>query len=327
MKTKLVFILLILLGFVSLFVGTNELSFTHFIKFLFYQIEFTNEQIYILQNLRLPRTMVAISVGASLALAGQLLQTSLENPLAEPYTLGLSGGATLGALTALLIGIDPLGITLAIGGILGCFLVMVLLLSFAKTVVFQSRSVILFGLMISLFCGSFVVLILSLFDPNKLHTAMHWMMGQCGTDRDIWWPYSFLVLIATYCWVLLRSRGLDSMLLGENLAINTGQSTHVTRREIIVAVSLLTAFSVALMGLIGFVGLLAPHISEKIHNSRRIKKTLFSTCASGALLILSGDILGRLLGGDQEIPAGSLVALLGAPCLIYLLLQERQVNK
>ncbi len=316
-------LMLIALFCLSMSVGTSSIDFSIFLKYLFQKVPLDNSQIYILESLRFPRTMTALSVGASLGLAGLLLQMLLDNPLAEPYTLGLSGGATLGALISLIIPLLPLSLWLPLGALIGCALVTAIILLLLKnSSAFRARALILFGIMISLFCGSLVTLLLSLFDPTKLHTAIHWMMGHCGTSRDLWWPLVASTCALSTIWVYHRNSSLDSLLLGEDLALSIGTKLSRIRRETVIIVAFLTATSVALMGLVGFVGLLAPHFSHLLTKSRRTKPSLFLTLITGAILLLGADIIGRILGGETEIPAGSLVALIGAPFLMILLFKR-----
>lgn len=322
MKTALLFIVLIFAILLSLSVGSSDISFNQVLSWIFGQ-SLDSSDAYILTELRLPRTLTCIAVGGGLALAGFLLQLLLDNPLAEPYTLGLSGGASLGALSALLLGLSPQFIAFPSGGFVGCLLVgLVVLAVILRTRNFQSRLLVLFGIMISLFCGAIIVVMVSLLEPQQMTTAMQWMMGHSGTARDLWWPMTASVLTISVLWSWLRARPLDSLLLGENLAQTSGTHLKKIRIEIVLAVSFLTATSVALMGLVGFVGLIAPHASYFLIKSRRVRASLVSTVILGALTLLSADIVGRLIGGDREIPAGSLVALVGAPFLAWLIIRR-----
>ena len=281
-------------------------------------------QSQILWQLRLPRTLSCAVVGGALAVAGLLLQLLLENPLAEPYTLGLSGGATLGSLLALFFGIQPLALTLPIGAIMGCLLVTFLLLSAVRMGHLSSnRNLILAGVMISLFSGSVIVLIISLFEPDRLFIAIQWMMGHFGSERDTWWPMSTLALTAVSGWILLSHRQADALLLGEDLSKSAGINPERLRVRLIVAVAALTAFSTAIAGLVGFVGLMAPHGASHLMGTRRLRSVFIPTLSLGATLVVLADTFGRCLGQGREIPAGSLVALLGAPFLVWLLTSKR----
>lgn len=323
LRACVLFILLIFgLTVASMSIGGSDLGFDVFWRWLTHQALDEN-QVYILSSLRLPRTLTALLVGASLGLSGFLLQILLDNPLAEPYTLGLSGGATLGALGSLLLDIQPFSITLPVGAWLGCAAVMTLLLALLKLAPhFQSRALVLLGMMVSLFCGSLVVFCLSIFDANKLSTALHWMMGYCGTPRDQWWPSIAITLTLASLWTIKRATWLDSLLLGEDLALSINTPVKKLWAETILIVSLLTAFAVSLMGLVGFVGLICPHLAQRISQSRRTVSSAVLSTLAGGVLLLAADILGRILGGSSEVPAGSLIALIGAPFLVLLLFKR-----
>lgn len=274
-------------------------------------------------DLRLSRTLSCFSVGACLALSGLILQTVLDNPLAEPYTLGISGGATLGALLVLLIGITPVWAYMPVGSLVGSvFVTLVLFFVIPREVFQRSRSLVLFGLMISLFCGSLVVLLVSVLEPTRLSTAIQWTMGFAGTERDLLWPYVLLTSFIGCCWVYYQANGLDSFLLGDGLSSNLKSDQQRIRKQAVVMVCFLTGISVAVMGLIGFVGLIAPHIATTITKSRRVRQVWFEVLLIGGMLLLLADVIGRFVGGDNEVPAGSLTALMGAPLLILLMMRR-----
>ncbi len=129
--------------------------------------------------------MALVSIGLALGFSGTLLQTLLDNPLSEPYTLGLSGGATLGAVLALMFGIKPIWLTLPMGAVLGCVLATLLVLYFLKNkILWKANSIILIGVMISLFCGSFVTLIISLLEPTQVQLAVYWMLGKVVKENE-----------------------------------------------------------------------------------------------------------------------------------------------
>ncbi len=311
----------ILLLLFSLATGAGHISFTEMFSHI---LSSSNDEAfrYILWELRLPRSLALISIGLSLGYCGVILQTILDNPLSEPYTLGLSGGATLGAVVALMFGIEPTWASLPLGAVIGCFIVTFFVLGVSqKKILWKSNSMILIGVMISLFCGALVTLIISLLEPSKMQLAIFWMMGQVGTPRDHWWP--FLLLLFMFCFVFGISKRvhLNRFLLGEDLAINLGTDTKKLRTQLVILVCLLTSTSVSIAGLVGFIGLVAPHISYALTKTRRHEKTLVFAPLIGSSLFLIADIISRLLSSDMEIPAGSLMALIGAPILVYFLLQ------
>lgn len=306
---------------ISIATGAGQTSFQELFSFLNNSLSDPSIN-YIFSDLRIPRTFALVSIGLSLGYSGVILQTLLNNPLSEPYTLGLSGGATLGAVLALLIGIEPVWLTLPLGATIGCFLVTLFILGFSrKVILWKSNSMILIGVMVSLFCGAFVTLIISLLEPSKIQLAIFWMMGQVGSPRDAWWPYLFLIFVSAFGYALVNRIHLDRILLGDEIASNLGTDINAKRTIFIILVCLLTAMSVSIAGLVGFVGLVSPHISYALLKSRRHSKTLILSPLVGSFLFLASDIVSRRITTDAEIPAGSLMALIGAPILVWFLIK------
>jgi len=272
----------------------------------------------ILLEIRLPRALLLIFVGASLALSGALLQTLLQNPLAEPYTLGLSGASSLGATLSIFLKLEPHAVFVPLLASTFCFSATFIILKLQKYLK-GAHSLILAGVMISLFCGSIVILLMALLDPFQTQGALFWMMGQVGTSKDLWWPALALIFILTYFVIQNSHRDLDRLLIGQDIAHTLIKKPEFLKRKIIFIATLLCAASVSIAGLIGFVGLLAPHISLYFHKTPLHRNHLRHTCIIGSLLLLSSDVLARLLSSYQELPTGSLIAVLGAPLLIYFL--------
>jgi len=271
-------------------------------------------------DIRLPRTMTALTVGASLGLGGALLQTLLRNPLAEPYTLGLSGASAFGAVLAIGLELTPLTFYMPFVATVLCLVTsLAIMLVATKRAVVQSRTLILTGVMVSLFFGSLVVLTLSLMRPNEIQTALFWMMGQIGTERDKDWWLVGIIFLVVYFWTTIKNQELDRLLIGEEIAQTLGTSVRSLNIQIIFLVSLIVASCVSVAGLIGFVGLLAPHMSKYVFKTHRHKIFIFGSSILGALLLVSSDVLARIMAGEREIPTGGLVAVMGAPVLIYFL--------
>jgi iron complex transport system permease protein len=312
------FIILLALLFCSLFFGSGDVAYDSVRRWLSGQ-DVDESTVFILQNLRLPRTLVCISVGASLGLAGALLQTLLRNPLAEPYTLGLSGGASLGAILAILLRLQPQWLFTPFFATIGCLLATLFVLGMNRDQSSRSKTLILSGVMVSLFCGSFVILLLTWLEPFQIQSALFWMMGQVGTERDSWWYLSWLVFLLLFIYAFFNARKLDLLLLGEDVAQTRGLPLRKFQIQMVICVAILCSTSVAIAGLIGFVGLLAPHISLLSSRTNRHRIFLVLSSCLGAVLLLLADVLARLLVTDRELPAGGLIALFGAPFLIYLL--------
>lgn len=308
--------------FMSLGIGPGPSSFSETIDW-FRSINLNSSSSFILSELRFPRTMATIGVGASLAVSGLLLQTLLRNPLAEPYTLGISGGATLGAVSAFLWNPSPSMTLVAALSFGGCWLASgIVILWMRRSQYRQDKNLILVGVMLSLFSGSLVTVGFSYFQPAQISRALLWMMGSFGSSRDGLWFLSIGIAILVVAFWSLKSHWLDGLLLPEDLARSSGIPILKIKILIVITVSFLVSMSVVIAGLLGFVGLVAPHFIYLLVSSRRHRSTLVPSALLGALLTLLADCLGRFVGGDREIPVGAVVALIGTPMLITLLLRR-----
>ncbi|MEQ1879204.1 MAG: iron ABC transporter permease, partial [Bdellovibrionia bacterium] len=158
------------------------------------------------------------------------------------------------------------------------------------------------------------------FDPYQIQSSFVWMLGQMGSDRDHWWPLLFGLLVFSLAWSLKNATHLDRLLLGEDIATSLGTNIRPVRIGLILTVALLCSVGVSISGLIGFVGLLAPHLASLLAN-RQHRWNLPMSALMGALFLLLADVLSRAIGGEREIPAGGVVALVGAPLLIFLMLR------
>jgi iron complex transport system permease protein len=280
----------------------------------------SEQSAFILSHLRIPRTEAAFLIGASLGTCGLVLQTLLRNPLAEPYTLGLSGGSAVGAVIALYFSFSPSTFWIPALSSVGCLISVILVLGLAKSrFQTESRTLILFGVMISLFFGAVVVSGLSILSPEKLQEALFWLLGEFGTSRDQWIGIlKFPLLLGLFCF-LFKSHALDALALGEIRARALGYSPVFEMRLLIFICTLLTGISVSIVGLVGFIGLVSPHLARRFLKSSNHRHLLIASGLFGASLLTAADSLARLLAGSGEIPAGSIAALLGAPVLIFLL--------
>ncbi len=313
--------LLFPLFFFSILSGSSELGFSEFLQW----VQGSTENDFIFSQIRLPRSLAAVFIGGALGFSGLLLQSTLENPLAEPYTIGISGGASLGVSLALALGIQPewIFLPLTAGGfaILSSFLLL-----FVTRKTWDKKTLILLGLMISLFCSALVIFIFSFLDSHELQKAIYWLSGQLGSPRDQWWPLLAILCVLSFVWSCFNAKNLDLLLLGEATAKSLECPTQKVQRTSILIASLLTAMSVAIAGLIAFVGLLAPHIAQISGCKKQHRFLLWQSFFMGSCLLLFSDTLARQLSFASEVPSGSIVALIGAPCLAYLLIRARRLG-
>ena len=273
----------------------------------------------IVRDIRLPRVLLAFLVGGSLGVCGASLQALVRNPLADPFLLGISGGAGLAAVAALGLGVTGTW-TLPIAAFLGGLAAVVLVyrLSSVAGRPLDPRVLVLAGVVVSAFTGAIMSAILTLATAEALRNAFFWMLG--GFSGASWSTLSVFSVYAAVPLVALvaSARSLDLLSLGEEPAVALGLDAGRARRLVYLASSLLTAASVAMCGVIGFVGLIAPHAVRGVLGPahRRLLPAVF--LLSGAFLVLA-DALARTVARPIELPVGVITAAVGVPMFAMLL--------
>ncbi len=269
----------------------------------------------LIRTLRAPRVAAAAGVGALLALSGLAMQSLLRNPLADPYVLGTSGGAAVGALLALL-----LGIAITVGAAAGALAAGALLLWLARralaTTDDASPRLILAGAMLAALFGAMASLLLTLTPDQRLRGAIFWLVGDLSGADD--GGRSLLAAAAFAAWFVWRERALDRLLLGSVAAHLLGEPVKRLRFELLLGASLAAALAVASAGAIGFVGLVIPH-SLRLAGVQRTRDLALLSPLGGAALVVAADLLARTVAQPIELPAGAVMALVGAPVFVWFL--------
>jgi iron complex transport system permease protein len=269
----------------------------------------------IVWELRLPRALAAFGAGAVLALAGVLMQALLRNPLADPYVLGISGGAAVGALGLMLAG--AAGLAVDAGAAAGAFGAMLLVFAVAHGPGgWTTTRLLLTGVVVAAGCGAIVSLLLSLSDDLRLRGMLFWLLGDFGYVRTPWWLLALALAAIPAC--LLAARPLDALARGELQARLLGVPVRGLRVAIYVAASLLTAAAVTTAGSIGFVGLVTPHLVRLLVGSSHRAVIPAAALAGGALLVVA-DLLARTLVAPRQLPVGALTAFVGVPLFLWLM--------
>ncbi len=275
----------------------------------------------IVWNLRAPRAVLAFLVGGSLGVAGAALQALVRNPLADPFLLGLSGGAGLGAVSAIALHLTgPWALPLAafVGALAALGLVYRLGLIGGAGGALDPRILLLGGVAVGAFAAAITTAIVSLADAAELRNAFLWLWG--GLSAASW---QAVLLVALYVPVPLlvlvaAARPLDLLALGEEPARYLGADVDVVKRRVYVAASLLTAAAVAVSGVIGFVGLVVPHIARLTWGHRH-RALLPAAFLGGGALLAFADTLARTVVAPRELPVGVVTALIGVPVFAFLL--------
>ena len=272
----------------------------------------------VIRELRLPRAIAAYASGALLALAGALMQVLLRNPLADPYVLGISGGAAVGALSAILLGAAVWLIDVAaFGGAIAAML-LVFGLSRGDGSWTQSR-LLLTGVIVAAGCGAVVLFMLVMTSDTRVQSMLFWLTGDVsGAARP--WP-ALAVLGLGMLVVLPFARDLNVLARGELSARALGVNTRRLRLLVYVLASLLTAVAVTLVGLVGFVGLIVPHLVRlAVGNDQRI--LLPAAALAGGVLLTVADTAARTVVAPVQLPVGVLTAMIGVPVFLFLLVRH-----
>lgn len=275
--------------------------------------------LFILWQVRWPRLLAAMLVGASLGVSGAVFQGVLRNPLADPYLLGLSGGAGVGAVTALAFGG---GMVLAsVAGFGGALLALSLVYLAAGAQRGTTHTLILAGVMVGSLASAFILLLLWSAPDASLRSAFFWLAGSFAEARSDWLPGLALWSLVAFVVLLRLAPELNLLSLGEETATDLGVPVAGVRLLLMVSAGALTAASVALAGLVGFVGLVVPHIARMIWGPDH-RQLLPASALSGAIFVLLADTLARVVMFPSELPVGVLTALIGAPMFLSLLRQR-----
>ena len=329
-RNRLFWILLLLLWPVAFVYcwksGTVQIGWNEFVKS--FTVTESSQVTLILFQVRLPRMILAAITGASLALTGAIFQSLLRNALADPYILGISGGAALGATIAIIFRLNttPRGWDLLpVFAFAGALMSIMIVYKFSRSRgVMSVHTMLLAGVSLQAMLGALVLFIYSLFDPYQLMEAFTWMMGRIPSLSYEKLLYIAIIFVTGLVIVLPKARDLNALVFGETDALSLGVETEKLRKLLFVASSLLTGSVVALTGLIGFVGILVPHVMRLLLGPD-YRHLLPASVVGGSLFLFIADTLARTLISPHEIPVGVITALTGGPFFLYLLWKNKGV--
>jgi len=287
------------------------------------------QQHQIVWMLRMPRVLLAALVGAGLATVGVVMQAMVRNPLADPYLLGVSSGASVGAVSVLAFGSFAAAGLYAIsagafcGALLATTAVYVLAREHGRI---QATRLILSGVALGYFLMGLTSLITLTAGQRDLANAlMTWTLGSLAGAQWTSLGLPALLLVLGLAWLLVQARPLNALLAGDETAATLGIHTHALRRTLFVGVSLLTGTMVAVSGAIGFVGLVIPHITRMLVGSEH-RRVLPVSVLLGAVFLVVVDLLARTLFAPMELPVGVITALIGGPFFVWMLLRRKPRN-
>ena len=318
-KVRITFIILmpIIIFFVSLMAGATTIN------------PFTPDMVSreILFSIRAPRSIVAILMGMALGASGAVLQGILKNPLADPYILGISSGASLAAALGIMAGAAFLGtFTIPFLAFIGALAtgIMVGIMGWQRGGLWPER-ILLAGVGLSFLFSAMLMLIMSISSDEGLRRAMLWIFGDLSMSEWPKVPYGLVFVAAGISVSLFRTKALNALILGDELAYSLGFSPRRERLVLFVSVGLLTAASVSLGGMIGFIGLLVPHIMRFFIGSDNRLLVPCSALGGGALLCIA-DVISRSVLPPIELPAGIVTAIIGSPYFLYLLRRKNVLS-
>lgn len=289
---------------------------------------------FIILDSRLPQAITALLCGPALAVSGLLLQTYFNNPLAGPSILGINSGASLGVAVVMLIlggsvGVGTLNFTgflaVLVGAIVGALLVMAILLLFS-TFVKGSLTLLIIGIMIGYLTSSAISLLNFFATTEGVHSYVIWGMGTFGGVSSAQLPFFSITLLVGLIASILLIKPLNALLLGERYASNLGINIRRIRNMILLTVGLLTACVTAFCGPIAFIGLAVPHISRLLLGSSNHTSLLPFTLLTGAVMALLCNLVCILPGDGGILPLNAVTPLLGAPVIIYVLVNQRKIQ-
>lgn len=281
----------------------------------------------IIWEIRLPRVLLGAISGAGLALCGVLMQCITKNPIAEPYILGISSGASCGAVAVMVLGgMSTMGInSITSGAFAGSLLsgVLVFVIGTQLGKVASTTRLVLSGMAISTIFSAFTnLLIYAAENANQAKSALFWTMGSLGGARwqVLLLPFMMLVSMMLITWMMAKS--LDLLLLGDESAITLGMNVRRIKMSILLLTTLLTSALVAITGAIGFIGLVVPHICRTLVGSDHKKLTVLSTIV-GAIFLVISDVVARSIVSPIELPIGIITSLIGGPFFLYLIARKK----
>ena len=321
------FVLLILaagLGSVSLpFETIRSIVVNTVMKREVFPVTWEESAVTILLGIRIPRILTAFIVGAGLTLCGILMQALTKNPLADPYVLGISHGASAGAVSVIMYGYLKFlgGYGTMAGAFFGAVISIVLALRIAaiRNKV-TATQLVLAGIAVSALFGAITNFMIyhTKTGSDKVKTATYWMMGSLSGASWEKLKYATIAFVICLIFILFLSKGLDVLLLGDDVAITVGVNTERLKMGIIILATLLTGVIVSISGTIGFVGLTIPHITRSIVGTKH-KRLIPASVLVGGTFLVAADIISRVAVAPEELPIGVVSAFFGAPFFLYLI--------
>jgi len=313
---------LALTAFLSIMFGGSKIDAGEVLRALWHPWD-TNNISAIIWQIRFPRIMLGILAGMGLASSGCVFQGMLRNPLADPYTLGISGGAAFGATIGIISGLTEISVVfLPVCAFAGTLLCVAIVYFISSRTNFSLSSLILSGVILGFFFSSFVLLIYAVSDANKVYSSILWLMGDLSSTQTALIKIASLFIIPGILLLLFYSQELNLLALGDEKAFNMGMEIKSVKKSLFIISSLVAASCVAVSGIIGFVGLIIPHVMRQFagHDHRIL---LPASALGGAIFLVLCDTAARTIMAPVELPVGVITGFLGGIFFIVFLLKSR----
>jgi len=283
--------------------------------------DIAKSDISIIWNIRLPRVLLAFSVGGALSVSGAVVQSVLKNPLASPYTLGITSGASLGVGIVIITGISipVLGnYTLSFVGFIFSLITMIFILKISKKLdkYLSNNTIILMGMVISLFLNSILTIFSALY-TKKIESIARWQMGSFSLKGWSYLKMGLPFIIISIIWLIFYFKEMDILTFGEEEAKSMGVESEKIKYKLFIIVSILTGAAVSMSGIIGFIDLIAPHVARKLFGAKH-KFVIPISFVFGGIIMVITDLVARTIISPAELPVGAVTALIGAPVFAYI---------
>lgn len=277
----------------------------------------------IVRVLRVPRVVLGIAVGAGLGMSGAALQANLRNPLAEPYLLGVSGGAAVGAVLANALAITTAAL-LPIAAFAGSVVAVIAVLAVARAArgPGDARVLVMAGVVVGAFANAAIMIVLANAPEESVRGALWWMMGSLGDASWAGVRWTGLYVAIGGALLLLYGKEIEVLALGDEPAMALGVDTVSATRRVFLISSMLAAVTVAAAGLVGFVGLVVPALARSL-GARTVRGTILASAFTGAILVVAADLVARVARPPAELPLGAVTALVGVP---FFLMRLRRMS-
>ncbi len=323
-KYNVFFTLLAILGFsifLALSLGTMTFSWSEILHLILHRTEGSIPGT-ILWQLRIPRIVLAVVTGAGLAASGCVFQALLRNPLADSYTLGISGGAALGATIGIVSGLANIhALFLPLCAFCGTIVCIYAVYQLAANNRFSNHSLILSGVILGFICASMVLLLIALTNAEKLYSTLVWLTGDLSSTDPATIIIPFIMTTLGLGVLVLFSRELDVLTLGEEKAAHLGIDPEMMRKILFIIASLITAACVSVAGVVGFVGLMVPHLMRRFSGNGH-RSLLIASAIGGAAFLTLCDTFARTVIAPIELPVGVITGLVGGITFFVLLLRK-----